>query len=578
MKFIKKYTSYHLLLLWVISLGLSSCSEYLDVPPKDKLAEEQTYLDVYDADAIITGIYGKFITLAEKHVILNELRADLLSTTVNADPYLYELQIHQVSSDNPYANPKAFYELINNCNDALKNFDIMLSENRLTENEHAQRYSDVGALRSWLYLQVGIHYGNVPYITTPIENLDDLLDTNRYPKISFDELLNELVNFTNNLPYTTSYESNSSLLIDVDGYNTGKFYINKECLLGDLNLWIGNYTQAASYYKTLMASTDDWNIYKMPFSFPNDEGIAVEYLRYRDQDARALIDTKTDGWGSMFVRDRDDLWNTEWIWSLPFDSNFAPENPFIRLFSIQEGEYQLKPSQRSINLWDSQTQLNGFPYDARGRRFSYFTVGEQPVVKKYLYGYLDLESLMPIDMFNQDGRWFLYRAAKMHLRFAEAANRDGNHKLANALLNSGIREAYTVEGAVDKTDIEQTHLPFPYDFDARNGDFPRYRATWHRNTGVRGRGYVRPVEVVGDSLISIENNLIEEAALELAFEGSRWEDLVRIARRREDPAFLANKIYDKLRAEGNAEAGAVRSKLMNEANWYLPFEWEIKED
>ena len=76
----------------------------------------------------------------------------------------------------------------------------------------------------------------------------------------------------------------------------------------------------------------------------------------------------------------------------------------------------------------------------------------------------------------------------------------------------------------------------------------------------------------------IENNLIEEAALELAFEGSRWEDLVRIARRREDPAFLANKIYDKLRAEGNAEAGAVRSKLMNKANWYLPFEWEIKED
>ena len=31
-------------------------------------------------------------------------------------------------------------------------------------------------------------------------------------------------------------------------------------------------------------------------------------------------------------------------------------------------------------------------------------------------------------------------------------------------------------------------------------------------------------------------------------------------------------------AEGNAEAGAVRSKLMNKANWYLPFEWEIKED
>lgn len=578
MKFIKKYTSCHLLILWVTALCLLSCSDYLDVAPKDKLAEDQTYLDVYDADATITGLYGKFMTLAKQHIILNELRADLISTTDNSEPYLYELQTHQVSVDNPYASPKDFFELINNCNDALKNFNIMLAENRLNENEYAQRYSDVGALRSWLYLQVGIHYGNVPYIDTPIENIDDIMDRNKYPKISFDDLLIELVNFTNNLPYTSPYESNSSLIIDVDGYNTAKFFINKECLLGDLNLWIGNYTQAASYYKSLMENTDDWNDYKMPFSFPNSEGIAVEYLRYRDQDARSLIDSKTDGWGSMFVRDRDDLWNEEWIWSLPFDSNFAPENPFIDLFSIQEGNYQLKPSQHAINLWDSQTQLNGFPYDARGRRFSYFMVGERPVVKKYLFGYLDLESLMPIDVFNRDGNWFLYRAAKMHLRFAEAANRDDNHKLANALLNSGIREAYTVDGAVDKTDIEQTHLPFPYNFDARNGDFPRYRATWHRNTGVRGRGYVRPVPVVGDSLISIENNLIEESALELAFEGNRWGDLVRIARRRKDPSFLADKIYEKLVAEGNAQASAVRSKLMNEANWYLPFEWETEED
>ena len=49
--------------------------------------------------------------------------------------------------------------------------------------------------------------------------------------------------------------------------------------------------------------------------------------------------------------------------------------------------------------------------------------------------------------------------------------------------------------------------------------------------------YSRPV--VGDSTISIEDNLIREAGLELAYEGYRWADLVRIAKRRNDPAFLA---------------------------------------
>ncbi|MFC6859501.1 RagB/SusD family nutrient uptake outer membrane protein [Zunongwangia atlantica 22II14-10F7] len=578
MKLKQKYNLFSFSTLIISAALFISCSDYLEVEPKDRLVEEQAFLDVYDADAAVIGIYGKFLTIADKYVILNELRADLLSTTMNSEPQLNEIQIHEVSENNSYANPREFYELINNCNDVLRNFDIMLSQNRLTENEYEQRYSDIGALRSWLYLQVGIHYGNIPYITEPIENIDDVKNRSRYPRISFDQLLDELINFTNTLSYLTPYSSENSIITDLDGHNTSKFFINKECLLGDINLWKGNYTEAASHYKNVMNSTDDWDIYRMPFSFPNAEGIAVEYLRYRDQDTRSLINSKTDGWGSMFVRDRDDLWNTEWIWSLPFDSNFSPENPFIDLFSMQGGEYQLKPSQQVINLWNNQTQLNGFPYDARGRRFSYFTVNEQPVVKKYLYNYIDLETQMPVDIFNRDGRWYLYRAAKMHLRFAEAANRDEEHRLANALLNSGIQSAYTVEGAIDKTDIEQTHLPFPYDFDARNGDFPRYRSTWHRNTGVRGRAYVRPVPVVGDSLISIENNIIEEAALELAFEGNRWGDLVRIALRRNDPSFLADKIYSKLAAENNPQATSIRSKLMNPNNWYLPFEWETEEE
>jgi hypothetical protein len=68
-----------------------------------------------------------------------------------------------------------------------------------------------------------------------------------------------------------------------------------------------------------------------------------------------------------------------------------------------------------------------------------------------------------------------------------------------------------------------------------------------------------------DSILYVEDKIVEELALETAFEGSRFQDLMRIAMRRNDPAFLANKIAAK--HTGNVEA--IRSKLMDQNNWYL---------
>src|SRR5690606_34845967 len=96
--------------------------------------------------------------------------------------------------------------------------------------------------------------------------------------------------------------------------------------------------------------------------------------------------------------------------------------------------------------------------------------------------------------FETTGKWVLYRAAALHLRFAEAANRDGYHKLAYALLNIGITNTFDPEPGVagrDVTDFQNTlHLPAPYNFDARNGEFPRYRGDWYRNNGIRSRSGV----------------------------------------------------------------------------------------
>ena len=568
-----------LLGILALTFSLNSCSDYLDVQPEDKLIEEQMYRNIYDADAAVMGVYGKFMALAEKNVILNEMRADLMTTTRNSSPYLKEISEHNVSADNPYANPKDFFVVIQNCNNVLKNFDMMLEKKRFTQEQYDQRYSDVGAIRSWVYLQLGIHYGSIPYITEPIETIEDAKNISKYPRIPFNQLLDQLILFTENLPYKDLYASGSSLVINIDGYNTAKFFINKECLLGDLHLWKGNYNAAAIHYKNVMETgtkggtdTELYNTYRVKFAeVTTHDDLAVGYLRYSEQDATTLINSNTQGWRSIFARDRDALWNTEWIWSLPFENNFAPKNPFIALFSSKNGDYLVKPSNTAIALWDNQKQSNDIPYDARGPKFTYNIINGDPVIMKYLYS---SEAVATTGIANTKGQWFLYRAAKLHLRYAEAANRDNQQKVAYAILNNGIRRAYTPSPApTDVTDVQQTKLPFPYDFDARMGDYPSYRGNWHRNDGIRGRAFMKFVGAVGDDVITTENNIIQEDALELAYEGNRWEDLVRISLRRNDPSFLAEKVYQKLNSEGNSKADEVRSKLMNVNNWYLPFNW-----
>ncbi len=575
------------IVLTIIVIGsLASCKKVFDLPPQDQLDVSQMYRDVYDADAAIVGLYGKFQKLAEQYIILNELRADMVNYTANADQYLREISTHNVSSENPYANPRPFYELIINCNDVIKNFNIMRADKKLKEADFQQRYADVVYLRTFLYLQLGIHYGEVPYVTNALETLDAVKDPSKFPKLSFNTLLDSLINFAEGVTFKDEYPAGTNLNVTVDGYPTAKWFVNKKFILGDLHLWKGNYTTAANYYRQVMETgtvgTVNGSYYSMYKLGWDSNGDVDHYIAYsKPGDANTLITTTQ--WRIMFEQPfSSEGFRREWIWAIPFDSKFKPQNPFVKLFSPIGGSYLLMPSKEAIDNWDNQQQkpastttgTPGIPYDARGR-LSWKMIGGQPVVMKYLYNYLNNSSNLPLNVLAQNGKWFLYRQTHLHMRFAEASNRVGKSRLAWGLLNSGIAGAYPAP----TSDVTKFHNTLsesaPFNFDARNSGasgVPFYRADWYRNIGVRSRANLVDIAVpASDSLLTIETALINETALENGFEGTRWADLMRVALRRNDPAFLADKVYAKLLKDGVPNAAAVRAKLMNKANWYLPF-------
>ncbi|MCF8340542.1 MAG: RagB/SusD family nutrient uptake outer membrane protein [Chitinophagaceae bacterium] len=574
--------TFYVLLLW----SISGCTKIFDIKPQDQLDESQAYQNVYDADAVVIGIYGKFMGIADQYIVLNELRGDLLDCTNNADENLRQISTHSVTENNPYASPKPFYELIINCNDVLERFQVMVKEKKMNDAEFSQRYSDIGALRSFLYLQLGIHFGQVPYVTSSLKNVDDVKNASNFPKLSFDVLLDSLINFTERLPFKEVYPAGTNLNITVDGYPTQKFYVNKKVVLGDLYLWKGNYVKASENYRQVMETGTQgvvdgryYSLYKLGWDSNGDIDHYISYSRAGD--ASTLI--YNTQWRIMFEQPFGTSgFDREWVWVLPFDSKFKPENTLIKLFSPIGGNYLVKPSQEINDLWDGETQRaaqgGSIPYDAR-KLLSTMTIGGQQVAMKNLYNYINYTNSLPTtNLLTKNGKWFLFRQTQLHMRFAEAANRVGKYRLAWGLLNSGIAGAYPAPTS-DVTNFHNTlNEAYPFNFDARNSGstgVPYYRADWYRNIGIRSRANLINIDVpASDSLLTIENGLIKETALENAFEGTRWADLLRVAIRRNDPSFIADKVYNKLLKSGvsSGSASTARAKLMGK-DWYLPFKW-----
>ena len=449
---------YNVLFLIAGLFALNSC---VDADIDDALEYEDTYTNMEDADKHILGVYSKFMELAEQMVVLNELRADLMTITDNSNTYLQEVDANVDNADNPYLQPTKYYAVINECNDCLDNFDKMLVRHDLTEDEYAERYSDIAALRTYVYLQAAVQFGKIPYITKPIVTVKDMNEAYASaPRYGLDELLPKLIATMESLPFMNPYEesplvintvSGSSSKTTVDGQLLYFYFIHKKLLLADLYLWNNQYREAATLYKEFLdqdsklAETNNYLRYKCTSSGTiSTEGAYGNYyqayfLRYND----ANVNANFTSWPNMF----SDLMSTkaadaEWIWTITFPSGDEPAYPFVDLFASTSdgGSYQLRPSSACIYNYNRSDLLrtNDAPYDPRGEgaTFNENNANSDTVCAKYL-GLFD-----PSQSYVQEGRWWLYRSAMVLLRFAECMNRLGYPEFAWNFVTKGIAGTY----------------------------------------------------------------------------------------------------------------------------------------
>jgi starch-binding outer membrane protein, SusD/RagB family len=289
-----------------------------------------------------------------------------------------------------------------------------------------------------------------------------------------------------------------------------RYAIDHYILLGELYLEKGDYANAAKFLKFAV----DGPAYSNRYIVNNAYGMQA--------------------WKDIFINSEEQ--GTTVFTAVPYSFVDGQKNRLEEWMNI-DYDYMVKPVASLISAYENEVQQNddaGDLYRGLGITYDIAETGEV-YINKY-----SLDKGIP-----HSADVILYRAADVHLLLAEALNRQGQTTNALALLNSG--------------------------FSSMSSDRPPEFSKWAGNKGVRGRVYLKEKTVpagTADPITYVEDLIIEERAKELAFEGKRWFDLVRIADRRGNPAYLADKVAAKF--EDPATASYVRDKLMNPANWYIP--------
>ena len=113
----KRISIIYTVVLALLLGGFTACEDMLDVSSSSVQYEDRHDINsAADTLYSVVGILSKLQTIADRTVLLGELRGDLVTDNENTEKDLRELINHNVSADNAYNDYSDYYAIINNCN------------------------------------------------------------------------------------------------------------------------------------------------------------------------------------------------------------------------------------------------------------------------------------------------------------------------------------------------------------------------------------------------------------------------------------------------------------------------------
>lgn len=471
-KMMKIKTKYrHLLIILVILIPVSSCSDWLELTPPDGLVKDEFWKTKEDVEAVLMGAYQKFATLDEKLLLYGELRADMIAEDDNTTWDHRQIMDGNIYPTNSMCNWQDFYLVISYCNQVLKYAPIIKEIDQTFADYQRKGYeAEAIYLRSLAYFYLVRIFKEVPFVLEPSE--DD--DADFYlPKSADTTILNYI-----------KKDLETAKLFVTDDY--GSVEENK-----------GRATRAAIL--SLLADISLWN-----FEYQD----VIDYVE--EIETMGFLLLPAGKWFENFYPGN----SSSSIFEFQFNSSMEQYNDLYSYTYFNNKRFLASSKAQELLSTDSD---EGDLYRGRG------SIRESDAsIWKYCGSAPDGRTFRPGDE-QYDANWIVYRYADILLMKAEALSQLGRFGDAQDILDE-----------------------------------------------IRSRALVNTYEVPYTEE-AFEDAIMEERAIELAFEGKRWFDLLRMGRRND-----YNRKNDLIRIIieniPSTQRLVLASKLTDPYGWYLPIE------